>query len=343
VQFRIWIYCPDRHLKYDGTTPDGVGVGGGVTARIRVAEALAALGHEVRMACNCLTETSHAGVTYLPLDAVSKIDADVVVLHTSGGGLDLTPYLSVEAKAKLQILFLSGTEAPKGALDLKLDSVYVPSNFVREAVSGVFPRTFLTHHGVVRRIRLSEPQTQRDPHRLIYASHPSKGLQPAIEVWKLLRVKYPDSELHVCGGNRLWGGTDDPPASSPGLFYHGLMGQDALSDQYAKATFALHLQNRLEPFGLTLIESMAMGCIPLASPVGAFAELVQHEWNGLSVYGNAEDPATHRHAAELLQNLTAQEIAMMQRRAIAAPLSWEAVASMWIDHWCSLLMPGRLN
>src|SRR5207249_190685 len=85
----LGLYCPDRHLAYDGATPDRVGVGGGVTARIRIAEALARRGHKVCVVCNCPVEVTHAGVRYVPLDDVTRIDAEVLVLHTSGGGLDL--------------------------------------------------------------------------------------------------------------------------------------------------------------------------------------------------------------------------------------------------------------
>ncbi len=40
-RYRVVIYCPDRHIVYDGRTPDEIGVGGGITARVRMARALA--------------------------------------------------------------------------------------------------------------------------------------------------------------------------------------------------------------------------------------------------------------------------------------------------------------
>ena len=53
VKRRVAIFCPDRHILYDGRTPDEVGVGGGITARVRMARALARRGHEVHMIVNC--------------------------------------------------------------------------------------------------------------------------------------------------------------------------------------------------------------------------------------------------------------------------------------------------
>ena len=37
----VVIYCPDTHILYDATLPDKRGVGGGLMARLRLAQALA--------------------------------------------------------------------------------------------------------------------------------------------------------------------------------------------------------------------------------------------------------------------------------------------------------------
>ena len=100
---QIVIYCPDRHFLYDGTTPDQAGVGGGLTARIRIAAALARRGHRVSVICNCPRETAHRGVLYQPLDSVSQIQTDVLMMHSSGGAFDLSGLLSIPVKAKKRL------------------------------------------------------------------------------------------------------------------------------------------------------------------------------------------------------------------------------------------------
>src|SRR5262245_9221107 len=99
----VTIYCPDRHLTYDGRTADRQGVGGGVTARIRLARALASLGHRVTMLVNCPGEASHAGVRYIPWHGVTRIRTDVLILNTSGGALDLRSILAVDVEARLRV------------------------------------------------------------------------------------------------------------------------------------------------------------------------------------------------------------------------------------------------
>jgi glycosyltransferase involved in cell wall biosynthesis len=330
---QIWFYCPDRHLTYDGATPDEQGVGGGVTARIRVAQALARRGHSVNVACNCGFETVHAGVRYIPVDDVRQIDADVLVLHSSGGGLDLSSALRLDLRTRLKILFLSGSSLPRGSAELAVDFVYAPSNFVLEAIGTTIPRVFVTYYGVERKMPATAPE-RPNPTRLLYASHPSKGLDAAIEVFRLLRTRHKETELHIYGGERLWGGKDSPPDAQPGLYYHGIIGQRALAREYLLGSFALHLQNRLEPFGLTLVESMAMGCIPLASPVGAYKELVKHNHDGFVIEGDADAEDTHHRATHIIAEAVAdlRKLEIMRQRAVAAPLYWDTVVETWEHH-----------
>lgn len=128
---QITIYSPDRHFIYDGTTPDRSGVGGGLTARIRIAAALARRGHQVTVICNCPAENLYRGVRYLPLDAVRPIQCDALVMHSSGGGLDLTPILSIPVKARARVVAISGVDLPKGTEQIRPDAVYACSNFIR--------------------------------------------------------------------------------------------------------------------------------------------------------------------------------------------------------------------
>src|SRR5260221_2355936 len=106
----IAFYCPVRHFLYDGSTPDRSGVGGGLTVRIRIAAALAGRGHRVSVVCNCAREITHDGVLYRPLDTVSRIQTDVLVMHSSGGQIDLAPLIPIPIEARARIFLLSGLD-----------------------------------------------------------------------------------------------------------------------------------------------------------------------------------------------------------------------------------------
>lgn len=342
---RVTVYCPDRHLAYDGATPDERGVGGGVTARVHVAAALAARGHAVEVVCNCRVARTLDGVHYRPLDGVDAIDADLLVLHTTGDALDLRPITRVRVRAERHIVFVDGVDAPRGLELVPMDHLIAPSNFVRDVARddwGVEPhRIFVSHHGVRRRLFAAGHETP-DLHRIAYATHPSKGLEPAIAVLRALRRHDPRFELHVFGGPALWGQAPSRSGDEPGLVDHGLVGQIDLATELRRSGFALYLQTRREPFGIALTEALAAGCVTIASPVGAHPEIVDHGRTGFLVPGDPSAPSTHERVAALIRSIVNRPdlAARIAQAARAAPLDWDAVAATW-EHYWSWLAAGR--
>lgn len=341
-KLRVTLYCPDHHLSYDGSTPDKQGVGGGVMVRIRLAAALAKLGHQVTMICNCPRAAVFDSVQYLPLAQVKSIDADVIILSSSGGDLDLRPALQLDIKAGLRLIWVHGTPLLKGLHEIPFDFVCAPSNFIRQVAIKEWdvPRekTFVSYHGVDPAF-LQTPgffnRRERNLFKLAYASHPSKGLDAALGVLRILRMHDPRFELHIYGGNRLWGGADQPPAKEDGVFYHGMIGQRELSRELQTTHIALNLQDRLEPFGLSLIEAMASGNIVVASPVGAYSEIVRDGHDGFLVEGNHMAEETWQKVAKMaLALVNAPDFStFIRRNAQAAVRDWETVARAWVGHW----------
>jgi glycosyltransferase involved in cell wall biosynthesis len=340
---RIAIYSPDRHVVYDGATPDRTGVGGGVTARIRIAAAFARRGHRVEVICNCPAGGTFDGVRYVRLDDAREIHSDALVLHSSGGAHDLTPLLSMTVEDRVRVVVLSGIGLPKGTEEIAPASVYVCSNFLRGEIHARFgvplDRLFVTHYGVNRWNFAGPFRRPRDIRRLIYSSHPSKGFDVSRAVLGRLREHDPRFELHCFGGNRLWGGADQPPAPEPGIVYRGLIRQRPLAAEYQQSGFALQLQTRPEPFGITVVEAMAAGAIVVASPVGSFRELIDHGRNGFLVEGDPADPGTAERAAGLIRDLCGDPALMerVRRAAYATPFLWDTIAEVWEQHFEWLL------
>ena len=339
-RYRVTIYSPDRHVSYDGSTTDKVGVGGGITARIRIARSLASFGHEVTVVANTPRDRTFDGVHYIPLDEARRISCDVLVLNTSGGALDLMPLLDLEVEARLRAVWVQGIDAPKGLDEVRMDYVYAPSNFIRTLARdrwGVArEQIYVTHNGVPER----EPpkrgrRAERSLHRLIYNSHPSKGLAAAVEVVRLLRANDDRFELHVYGGNQLWGQADKPPPAEPGVVYHGMVGQKELGEEMERAGFSMNLQARLEPFALAPAEAMACGCIVVASPVGGYPELVRHGYNGFLVPGDHNVAETQRAAADVIVSVASRPeyAAYLRRNARTWPMDWDTLARAWVGHW----------
>jgi glycosyltransferase involved in cell wall biosynthesis len=108
-----------------------------------------------------------------------------------------------------------------------------------------------------------------------------------------------------------------------------------LADELSRAGISLNLQGLEEAFGLTVLEAMRAGCVVLASPVGAYQEIVRHGQNGFLVPGDHREEATWRRAADLVAHLakSPEHVRYVRHNAMAVPWNWETMASTWSGHW----------
>ncbi len=337
MKYKISLYCPDSHILYDIRTLDQKGVGGGITARIRMAHALAGLGHEVTLFINCPQKKTIQGVRYIHHSQCRAIDADVFIASTSGGAFDLGGLQNLQIKAQLKILMLHGVPVPHNVDYQDFDYVYFPSNFVKERFCRQVPlnqkRILTTYRGV------EEPNfktsSTRDPFTLVYLGHPEKGLEDALSILRMLRKIEPRFCLHVFGGYGLWGDMQSSIPLEPGLIDHGLIGQKKLIPLLQKMSFSLNLQAIEEGFGLAVCESMKAGCIVLASRVGAYPEVIRQGYNGFLVDGNHTDRPTHEKVVSLILDLmkSPDYMGYIRRNAMQTPFSWQTIAKTWQGHW----------
>lgn len=341
MPYRVILFSPDEHVIYDGRTPDERGIGGGVTARVRLLKALAAYGHEVVAYVNCSEPGVYDRVLYRPYREARDLQADVLILTTSGGALDLSPIGGIRANARLRIAWIHGAPKPKGLEAAQPDFFYVCSNFIKDVVANEWgidrERIFVCYNGLeqayFRDVERDAPE--RDPFRLVYIGHPSKGLQHALRVLSMLRARDPRFRLDVYGGYEIWG---QPPADLPvadGVAYQGLVGQRELIRRLFSYGFCLAIQEYEEPFGIAVQECKRAGVVVIASKVGAFNELIHDGYDGFLVDGPANCPETHQKVAELILDLLEQPeyVAFVRENAQATPWDWALAARTWTAHW----------
>ena len=346
----VILYCPDRHLSYDGATAERVGVGGGVTARLRLARALAGQGCQVTVVANVPRREVYRKVSFLPLAEVTearRLEADVLILNSTGGDLDLSPVLKLDLRVRLRMVWVGGEARVQGLETVGYDVLVAPSNYVRRVVVGgwgVPPERCLVIPNGVPEVPAgwrswwpfrSVLRERRDPFRMVYTGHPMKGLDAAVELLRLLRREDPRFTLHVYGGRRLWGQTDERSDFPEGVVWHGLVGQDELAAALREAGFSINLQGLADGFGIAMAEAMGAGCVVVASAIGAYPELIRHGYDGFLVEGPHDAPETLSRTARLIQDLTAEPglTATIRRNAEAAPLPWSVVAQAWMGHW----------
>ena len=343
MSFRVTIYCPDKHISFYGDTPDRVGIGGGLTARIRLARALARRGHQVNMIAHTPKEQVLDRVRYLPLGTQDQIDTDVLISSSSGDKLDLSPIQKLDIRTKLHIAWVHGTPKLGGIEQLPFDYLYTPSNFIRSVVQNEwglpsYTRLFVSYNGIEQTFfkdRFFIKKPGRNPHHLVYMGHPNKGLQGALGVLRVLREQDMRYELHVYGGDGLYGGEDQPMQDLPGVIYHGTLGQKRLCRELHRYGFALNLQSIREAYGISMMEAMAAGCIVVASPAGAYAELIRHGYNGFLLSGDHLSQEIQTAAAKIIQDLIERPslTALIRQQSAQSPLDSDKMAAACEDHW----------
>jgi glycosyltransferase involved in cell wall biosynthesis len=341
LAYDITFYCPDRHILYDGHTPDQVGVGGGITARVRMARALARRGHRVTAVVNCPRREAIDGVEYLPLKEARRPFGDVILLTTSGDGLDLTPALDLRLEARLRVVWIHGEDKPRGLDRLDPDYIYCVSNFIADRVRQRWrtpgDRVFVTYNGFDEPMfrEAASHAEARDPFRLVYFSHPSKGLETSLEVLRRLRRLEPRFHLVVLGSEGLWGGRPRPRAEEPGVTFLGLVGQRQVARELLKSTFSIQLQDREEPGALSIPEALRAGCVVLASPVGCYSEMIADGRSGFLITEDHTTEAGREAAVDLLLELarSPETVASIRWQAQGIPWSIDRMAEVWEGHW----------
>ncbi len=301
---RVTLYSPDTHVTCDPTTPETTGIGGGVTARLRLARALAGAGARVTAVLSCRRSGSEAGVEWVTLEEQRPIECDVLLASTTGGDLSFAPLRKLEVRARLRVLWVEGFLKPHDIEALAPDVVYVASNFLRRVVVeewGVaVDKVFVVYNGLDQEsfAQASLAGAARDPFALCFTSHPSKGLDIALDVLRRLKEREPRFHLDVYGGYRLWGGKEDLDLREPDVRDCGLVGQEELARRLFTYTFGFALQTFPEPFGIAVQELKRAGVIVLASASGAYPELFLDGYDGFLFDGDPYGEETRHQAVD---------------------------------------------
>jgi glycosyltransferase involved in cell wall biosynthesis len=281
-------------------------------------------------------------VDYIPLaNAAKKNRTDILILSSSGGALSLEPALELKLKAKWRGIRVHGVPPISGLDQFQWDSILPLSNFLHGVIANEWylekPKQFVIYNGVPKvATRHWWPAPHRNPFRLIYTSHPDKGLSAAIAVLAKLRKLDNRYHLFVYGGDGIYGGNDNlSSAPEPGVTYFGTRKNAEVMAALRTALVSFQLQARPEPFGKVLTEAMLHGAIPLASPVGAYPELLSHGQNGILIDGDYASDEAHTLAADwiLRLNQNPELTEYIRRNAMNIPWDWDTMAKVWTGYW----------
>lgn len=268
-------------------------VAGGETALIRVSQQLAARGHEVFVYAFTDKEADWDGVRWIPLASNGTFvrpsaPVDIAISFD-------TPVPLHNIQAHISLLACQTNDPPMaGAPDISAFTFC--SNWHLDAVCRrrtMIPRerAFVIGNGVDLELYAQRESVPKIPGRLLWTSSPDRGLHHALRIFRLAREQRPDLTLHVyydfskafegskwamdLHTQNLWE-AKKLMETTEGVTYVGPVDKRTLAQAEMEAEVLLMSEDTVQPtegYGISVISSMAAGCIPLISDCDALPEL----------------------------------------------------------------------
>lgn len=180
-------------------------------------------------------------------------------------------------------------------------------------------------------------------HKLIYASSYDRGLQHLLKMWPEVVKKYPDAELHIYYGWKLfenafrgnpermnWKERMDKAMEYKGITNHGRVGQPDLRRARLECGIWAYPTDFDEINCITALECQRDGCVPCVINRAALKETVG---SGVRVEGDIFDPEVKDEYLKQLLSLMGDTARWKKEQAkgreFAKDFSWDKIAKQW--------------
>ena len=215
--------------------------------------------------------------------------------------------------------------------DWQSNSLCTASGFPREKV-------FVLRNGIDG--KLFEGNEKRNPFRFIYSSTPYRGLEYAPLLFGKLREEFPQLELHVFSGYRVYDQNENEFASLreslqkvPGVQIHGNILQKDLAREFMKSSILFYPCHFEETSCITAMEAMAAGCIPVTTNLAALPETIGDA--GQIIQGLPIEEHYQRDfiaaCRKILKEPALFESLSQRARERAKSMTWSAIAERFLD------------
>lgn len=331
---RVTFVCGSGGPAYPWNDADvDKGIGGSEEALIYLSRELAKLGHEVVVYNNCAGKVGRFnGVEYRNYVFFDKApEADVLVAWRNWrllvGRTDRHRWLWCH-DLPAEIHCPTPADVKQGALEhitkfsllgdyhkrVYQDYIGIPDDKVFVCPNGVIPEQF-------------DQDIERDPARVIYFSHPGRGLDRLREVWPQVKAAVPEATL----ASFWWEPEHFRPADEGlGILPMRKLGHYALAAECLRAAI-LGYPSTFQPeiYPITTVKAQFGGAVPVVVIQGGMVDTVKY---GVSC-------SQESFAQELIKtlkrslagDLEAERAEMMQWARQA--YSWESIAAQWSIQW----------
>lgn len=343
---RVTLLCPPALEKWGPKKLKAEGLGGSETAVIRLAEEMAKLGARVTVYSDIDEPGYYNMVRYRDIEHYRpEVTTDLFISWRFPEAIDQKP------NAKVKVLWMHDTDAGDRLTEgrfWEFSSVVVQTEWHREHMTKTYPwinseRLVILGNGVD--FSKFDPEIERNPLRVVYASSPDRGLDVILEgIWPLVVEAVPNAELHYYYG---WNNIDASSQRFPHLaafkrkvgelslatknvVNHGRLPQNELAQELLRSSIWLYPTYFAETYCITAIEAQLAGLVPVTNGLAALSETVIAP----KIEGDVRDPDIQRIYAnrviELLKNPPTQED-RARIRSEAPAVSWAERAASWLQ------------
>lgn len=162
---------------------------------------------------------------------------------------------------------------------------------------------------------------------------PRKGIDTLLDAWTKVRETLPAAELHLLDGSNLWKVDFTIPGvaeaiakvrameSNGALYLHPSLPHSQMPQFWNSVSVAV-VPSLYEPLAGVVLEAMASGLPVIASDVGGFPDMIEHERSGL-LFPAGDSTALARSIVRLLTNNSLREALASGARRRAEEFSLE--------------------
>jgi glycosyltransferase involved in cell wall biosynthesis len=371
-------------------TPDERGIGQSETANIELAERLARRGWEVTCFAPIPDDSprEYKGVHWRTMDEIDWSQPGYWLIFRQPELMDRFPaehpdqWVGIVSQdeaypgrwndvrcAKLDALFalcLAHQRSLEADLPALRGKVKVAANgikleMIRNADSVIYRTNADVDAGVVVPEFDGHPtKIVRDPHRIMWASSPDRGLLKLLKIFKRLREWVPDASLYVAYGfdnidklvamgpqfGWMQRAKDEimRAADQPGVHFLGRIPQPKLMLEWAKTGLLVYPTLFRETYCSSHCEAQAMGAIPVCSPVWALGE---HALGGSLIPGDPADPLiASRFVGEMyswmVDTRRAERTREILMREARTHFHWGRAVDLYESHLLGYYEPDRI-
>lgn len=353
-------------------TPYERPLGGSQSALCYLAEALAALGHEVRLLNGRADAVMSRGVLVGPLNRRSSIDglkAMDAVIALNGISTEFAALIRAAVGPDTFMAFWTQHAHDQPAVgnlkDAAMRAVWDAYVLISDWQAGMFRQVFGLPAERIRILRNAlgpafagiPPAPRPWPPVLAYTSTPFRGLDLLLDAFPRIRAAVPGTVLRVYSSMGVYQVAREHDQHAPlyercrtteGVEYIGSLPQPRLAVALREATALAYPNTFAETSCISVMEALAAGCAVISTDLGALPETAAG-WGHLMPFSGGDRARLvedfTRLAVEVLEGIHRAPVLADARRTqqvarLNATTTWPVRAVEWVE-WLTLAGAGR--